>query len=151
VAGTGTSGSGLNELNFPAGIYVDETDNEALYIADSNNNRVMKWPANAASGTIVAGGNGPGSDYTQLLSPYDVVLDSSGTVYVSDLGNNRIMQWAKGATNATLVAGTGISGNAPFELNMPIGIRFDTNGNLYVADSGNNRIQRFTIDSTTAC
>ena len=54
-------GSALNQLIIPRGIYVDESDNDTLYIADCNNNRVMKWLVNATNGTIVAGGNGAGA------------------------------------------------------------------------------------------
>ncbi|CAF0799091.1 unnamed protein product, partial [Didymodactylos carnosus] len=61
VAGTGTAGAALNELNTPWGIYVDESDNDTLYVVDYANHRVMKWLANATNGTIAAGGHGAGS------------------------------------------------------------------------------------------
>lgn len=149
VAGNGTEGTALNQLNTPWGIYVDETDNDTLYVADCFNHRVMKWLANATSGTIVAGGNGNGSLYTQLNYPEGIVLDSSGTIYIGDSHNERIVKWPKDATTGILVAGiSGQSGATPTQLYNPAGIRFDRNGNLYVADFANNRVQRFTIDNT---
>ncbi|CAF1148023.1 unnamed protein product [Adineta ricciae] len=150
VAGTGVAGSALNQLNTPWNIYIDESDNDTLYVSDYANHRVMKWLANATNGTIVAGGNGAGLLYTQLTNPQGVFVDSFGTVFVADYGNHRIMKWLKGANNGTLVAGvSGSAGNTAMKLYGPSGIQFDKNGDLYVSDYGNNRIQRFTINSTS--
>jgi len=139
----------LNQLDVPWAIYVDESDNNTLYVADYDNHRVMKWLANAINGTIVAGGNGCGTSYTQLCYPTGLFVDTFGTIYVGDSGNNRIMKWLKGATNGSLVAGTGIAGVTPMQLSDPIGIRFDMNGNLYVADYSNSRVQQFMFINTS--
>ncbi|CAF1383564.1 unnamed protein product [Adineta ricciae] len=150
VAGTGTSGSASNQLNTPAGIYVDERDNDTLYVADRLNNRVMKYRTNETNGTVVAGGNGLGTSFNQLYYPRYVFVDSFGTVYVSDTANHRIMKWVKDARNGTLVVGvTGLTGTTPSRLNNPYGIRLDKSGNLYVADYTNDRVQRFTIDNSS--
>ncbi|CAF1383615.1 unnamed protein product [Adineta ricciae] len=150
VAGTGTAGSALNQLNTPSGIFVDESDNDTLYVVDRLNNRVMKYRANDTNGTVVAGGNGLGSSFNQLYDPRDVYVDSFGTVYVSDTANHRIMKWVKNAKNGTLVVGvTGVTGTTPSRLNNPYGIRLDKSGNLYVADYTNDRVQRFTIDNSS--
>lgn len=55
VAGSssGTPSSGLNYLNTPLDVELDSSGN--LYIADSENNRVVLWTVGASSGTIVAG------------------------------------------------------------------------------------------------
>ncbi|CAF1441000.1 unnamed protein product, partial [Didymodactylos carnosus] len=150
VAGTGMAGSSLNQLNTPWNIYVDESDNDALYVADYGNHRVMKWPPNASNGTVVAGGNFAGSLYTQLSHPQGVFVDSSGTVYVADYDNHRIMKWLKNANNGTLVAGiSGSPGTTATQLNNPSGVRFDKNGDMYVSEYSNNRVQRFTINNTS--
>ena len=129
VAGTGVAGSALNQLNTPWNIFIDESDNDALYIADYENHRIMKWYPNSTNGTIVAGGNGVGSGYHQLRYPQAVYVDSFSTVYIADYGNHRIMKWTKNATNGTLVAGySGITGNSPAHLYLPSGIHFDKNG-----------------------
>ncbi|CAF1636528.1 unnamed protein product, partial [Adineta ricciae] len=134
VAGTGIAGSALNQLNTPWNIYIDESDNDTLYVSDYNNHRVMKWLANATNGTVVAGGNGAGLLYTQLTYPQGVFVDSFGTVFVADYGNHRIMKWLKGASNGTLVAGvSGSAGNTAMQLYGPSGIQFDKNGDLYVS------------------
>ena len=149
VAGTGSSGSALNRLNTPWNIFVDESDNDALYVADYNNHRVVKWYPNATNGTIVAGGNGAGSLYTQLSNPHAVYVDSFQTVYVADYNNHRIVKWPKNATNGTLVAGvSGSAGSSGIQLNNPSGLYIDRYGYLYVSDHSNHRVQRFTINNT---
>ena len=143
-------GASLNQLNTPWNIYVDESDNDTLYVSDYYNHRVMKWLSNATNGTIVAGGNGPGSLYTQLNLPQGIYVDSFGTIYIADYGNHRIMKWKKNAQNGTLVAGiSGSPGTSPAQLYNPSGIDFDKNGNMYVSEFLNNRVQRFTIDNTS--
>ena len=150
MAGTGAPGSALNQLDTPWNIYVDESDNDALYVADYANHRVMKWFPNATSGTVVAGGHGAGSQYTQLSNPQAIFVDSFGTVYVADYGNHRIMRWLRNANNGTLVAGiSGSPGTAAMQLDHPSGIEFDKNGDMYVSEFSNNRVQRFKINNTS--
>ena len=72
-------GSNLNQLHSPQGIYIDSSN--TLYIADSNNFRVLKWTLGASEGTVVAGGNGSGSANNQLAYPGDFVIDSSNNLY----------------------------------------------------------------------
>ena len=69
-------------LSHPNGICVDKQDN--LYVADSNNNRVVKF---SKKGKIVA------VISEALKQPSDVAVDSQGGVYVSDTGNNRIQKF----------------------------------------------------------
>ncbi|CAF4017282.1 unnamed protein product, partial [Adineta steineri] len=49
IAGGHKNGNGLNQLNEPYGIYVDD-DERAVYIADTMNNRVVQWKFRATSG-----------------------------------------------------------------------------------------------------
>lgn len=94
VAGNGTAGIGLNELNSPRGIWVSR-DGQTLYIADILNNRIMKWTIGATQGSAVAGDvNGIGGSASQLLNrPIGVTLDSHETyLYVADYLNHRVQR-----------------------------------------------------------
>ncbi|CAF1643113.1 unnamed protein product, partial [Adineta ricciae] len=57
VAGrTNDSGSAEDQLNYPRSVIVD--DSGSIYVADTNNHRIMRWLKGATSGTLVVGGRG---------------------------------------------------------------------------------------------
>ncbi|CAF3231159.1 unnamed protein product [Rotaria sp. Silwood2] len=94
IAGiTNTPGSGLLRLKSPMQIIVD--NNGYYYIADSGNNRIVKWTSNyAAGGTCIAGCTGSvGNASNQLNTPRDLKFDASGNLYVSDRDNNRVQKF----------------------------------------------------------
>jgi sugar lactone lactonase YvrE len=145
IGGTGY-GSALNQFNDSFGIVVDE--NGYIYVGDTNNNRVLKFPPNsnsATSGTIVAGGNGAGDNPNQFDSPQDIVLHQ-GTLYVTDLFNNRVQAFSPNSTSLT-EGTTVIDGDAALQLDGPTGLIIDTDGNLFVADMYKGRVQRFSSSS----
>ena len=73
VAGRNDVGDRLNELDAPFGLFVDE--NQTVYIVDFGNHRVVKWPRDATSGQLVAGGNGQGVHNNQLYYSSDIVVE----------------------------------------------------------------------------
>ncbi|CAF3896363.1 unnamed protein product [Rotaria magnacalcarata] len=60
VGGNG-QGHGINQLDSPYGLYVDDDDDQTVYVADSSNHRIVKWKKGATNGQVVVGGNGKGS------------------------------------------------------------------------------------------
>ncbi len=144
VAGGNGEGSGNNQLHYPNDVFVDASLNIYVSVSYYGNGRVMKWAPGATEGTLVAGGNGSGSEDNQLYQPYGLHVDSEENIYVSD-SNNRVMKWGLGAAEGVLVAGTGTSGSGTNQLNKPRGIHVDSFGNIYITDSDNNRIQKILI------
>src|SRR5580658_5979765 len=59
IAGTGSSGTALNEFASPNKITFDGAGN--LYVSDASNSRVTKWTPGASQGTIVAGNGTAGA------------------------------------------------------------------------------------------
>ncbi|CAF4528907.1 unnamed protein product, partial [Rotaria sp. Silwood2] len=49
VAGGQGSGNGLAQLSAPRGVIVDKLG--TVYVADRNNNRIMRWPKGACHGS----------------------------------------------------------------------------------------------------
>jgi len=147
VAGTLDPGPGLNQLDFPSGIYVDGSGN--TYIADYYIHRIVRWAPGAKSGVVVAGGNGQGSAANQFDGPSDLWIDDSGNIYVTDDGNDRVQKWAPGATSGVTVAGGNGRGSAANQLDGPSGIFVDGSGNIYVCDLDNNRVQLWTPGATS--
>jgi uncharacterized protein (TIGR03437 family) len=105
------------ELYNPMGIAIDTSGaTPAIYVSDTNNNRVLGWKNAAALG------NGQKADI--VVGQVDFFTT-----------------WPQGPGLAPYAPGQG----TPLQsgLDGPTGLAVDGNGNLYVADSGNNRILRY--------
>ena len=91
VAGSQCEGNGLNQLSSPYGIIVDQLG--SVYVADWNNDRVMRWLKGAAEGTIVVSGNGEEQQPNQLNQPIDLSFDRADNLYVLEWGNDRVQRF----------------------------------------------------------
>ncbi|CAF1148421.1 unnamed protein product [Rotaria sp. Silwood1] len=141
VAGGNGEGDGLNQLNKPRYIFVDQQ--QAVYVSDWDNHRVLKWNKGAKEGIVVAGGQGRGYALTQLSHPNGLIVDTLGTLYVADTWNHRLMRWPQGAKQGTIIADGNSRGGEDEEESgfaYPRGLSFDRHGNLYVVDFGNHRV-----------
>ena len=142
---SGSFGSANNQFNTAWGITRDPSSG-TVYVSDCYNQRVMSYAAGATSGTVAAGGNGAGTNNTQLLTPAGLYFDSStNSLLIANYGVNNIVRWVLGASSWTLVAGSssGLSGNSSTLLNGPTAVTLDSMGNMYVTEYGNHRIQFF--------
>lgn len=164
AVGTGAISTDSTGFNLPTGLAVEQWTG-ALYVVDSRNHRVQKFPVNSREGVTVAGGRNEGASLSQLHLPSSVALDAAGNVYVVDTGNERIVQWLVGAQQGRLIAGTvlpnprcaslgrtssirlgtGTAGDSQFQFNHPVQLRFDQQHGLYVLDRNNSRVQRFAL------
>lgn len=152
-----------------AGVALDAQGN--LYVADTNNNRVLQYNAPLSAGATAdrvfgqpdfthSTANNGGISANSLVAPNGVALDAQGNLYVADSGNNRVLVYdaplSLGAT-ADHVFGQpdfthnssnngGISANS---LSFPASVALDAQGNLYVADGGNSRVLEYDAPLTT--
>jgi uncharacterized protein (TIGR03437 family) len=143
VAGTGIAGFGGDggppaaaQLGYPAGLAVDRDG--ALYIADSQNNRIRK----VANGVIVTAlGGAPG---TSLANPIAVAIDAAGNLYVADSSFLvRVYTPAAAWVNFAGSAAQGYSGDGgpatKAQLTQPRDIAASPGGGLYIADGARVR------------
>jgi uncharacterized protein (TIGR03437 family) len=169
--GIGNRGFGFNPLAGlgAAGLAVDPTTGD-LYVADSANNRVLRFRdpfANSKAqpdavygqpdfNTLTA--NSSGISASSMSKPFAVACDAAGNLWVADTGNNRLLRFGANSLNSTppppadtvigqkdfvsyLPDGGGtISASG---LDTPSGLAFDAQGNLYVSDSNNERVLEF--------
>ncbi|MEV5137457.1 RICIN domain-containing protein [Streptomyces syringium] len=162
VAGTGTAGSDGDggpavsaKLNRPRGVAVGRAGD--LYISDSENHRVRRITADGKISTIVGtgaagfGGDGGPATAAQLDRPFEVAVDSTGTLYIPDIRNHRVRRVATDGKISTVV-GTGAKGfggdggpAASAQLNNPIGVAVDRANSLYIADHANHRVRKVTL------
>jgi DNA-binding beta-propeller fold protein YncE len=163
-------------FNYANGLAVD-TVNSRLFVADTNNNRVLVFPTpvtNGENASYVLGQSGLGStganqgtgtpSQSSMYQPNDVTYDSTNALlYVADASNNRVLVFnlSGGITNGM---------NASYELGQPSGgtafmtntaattasglsfpqaLALDsTNNRLFVVDYGNNRVMVFPLPAT---
>ncbi|HEX8441671.1 PKD domain-containing protein [Archangium sp.] len=161
--GCNTEGVGAGTLCYPRGVAVDASGN--LYVADTNNNRVLVfdtpfasdavadkvWGQTAFTGvTCNSGGAGPES----LCAPWGVALNAAGDLLVADSDNDRVLRFTGGrggdATADQVFGQTGFTtltcntgGTSAQTLCNPRGLAFDASGNLYVADYSNSRVLEY--------
>lgn len=142
----------------PHGLAFDAIGN--LWVADSDNNRVLRFNAPFTTGqaaSIVLGQSNftanaaPATPTASSLNqPTSVAVDSSGSVWIADSTNNRVLRFSPPFSNgqaASLVIGqSGFTSkstpSAPTatSLRIPSGVSFDSSGSLWIVDSQERRI-----------
>jgi sugar lactone lactonase YvrE len=135
VAGGHGPGKGLNQFNYPYGLYVD--DDQTIYVTEWSNHRVMECKNGATSGEVVAGGNGQGNQANQLNGPIAVVVDKqSDSLIIADYSNRRVVRWPRrnGTTGETIVSDI-----------CCWGLAMDNYGYLYVSDFSKHEVKRWKI------
>ncbi len=155
--GKGYSGDGglatIANLNRPLGVAVDSSG--AVYIADSENNRIRKVVGSTittvvGTGTPSFSGDGGAATKATLNNPSGVAVDAAGNLYIADTNNGRIRVVINGtiytiAGNGRLGLFAGDGGLATnASLSFPYGLTVDSKGNIFVADTQNHVIRELT-------
>jgi sugar lactone lactonase YvrE len=155
----------------PSGVVVNSSN---LYVADSDNSRVLEFndPLGASTTANAVFGQGgsftsndcdfdtfaDGSTDVDLCDPIGVALDGSGNLYVADDGNSRVLEFNTPLNNETADTVFGTCGNftassctgiSPNNLSAPSGLAVDASDNLYVSDYADNRVLRYDTPLTT--
>jgi hypothetical protein len=104
-------GVSAESLNYPYGLLVDGDDN--LYVADSDNNRVLGYANPLVTDTAA-----------------DLVIGQSGS-------------FARGAANQGRTTALGNDARNQATLRGPTTVGINADGDLFVADNGNNRVLGF--------
>ena len=165
LATSGNNGGlGANSLLVPVGLALDTLGN--LYVADTNNNRILEYDAPLTSGMPASRVIGQGGSFTtrvynnggvsanSLAGPTAVALDRQDNLYVADAQNNRVLEYDTPRTsdatadrvfgqpdfNSNTSDNGGISADS---LAHPAALALDAQGNLYVADFFNNRVLEY--------
>ena len=156
-------------LNTPVDVTVDVSGN--LYVADSGNARILRFPApfaapqNLPNADIVLGQSSftikiTDPSATNMAAPYGLAFTGDNGLLASDVTHNRVLLFAgSSAVFKTGMAASQVFGQPDFttisagtalnELSAPHHIAADVSSNLYVADTLNSRISIFT-DVTTS-
>ncbi|TWT53067.1 Virginiamycin B lyase [Rubripirellula amarantea] len=143
----------------PFGIEVGPDD--ALYITEVQNHRVMRVDRKSGQLTTVAGcgkkghsGDGGKATEAKLNEPYEVRFDRKGNMYFVEMMNHVVRRVDAATGVIQTIAGTGEPGfegdgglATHAQFNRPHSIALDHRGGLYVADIGNHRIRRIDLET----
>ncbi len=161
-------------FNTPAGLVFDAQDN--LYVADFNNNRVLKFSGpltppgfNFAASEVIGQpdfttGTPPlEASNSTLHGPAGLGADHSGKLLVAVPADHRVLVFSittltKGAVSVfgqsdflATTPNTGVSPQAsPNTLYGPSAVTAAADGNVYIADTGNNRVLGYPNGSKSA-
>jgi DNA-binding beta-propeller fold protein YncE len=81
-------------LSSPHTIYVDNDNDQIIYIVDRDNHRIVKWKQGENKGEIVAGGNQEGNQMNQLALPSGIIIDKNNdSLIICDWRNRRVIRW----------------------------------------------------------
>jgi uncharacterized protein (TIGR03437 family) len=152
-------------LNSPTGLALDVNGN--LYVADTGNSRVVRFPApfanpqNLPNADLVIGQQSftitiTDASASTMSAPYGLAFFADNGLLVSDRVHNRVLFFTGSAAQfksgmaATLAFGqpdftTTTAGNTAGQLNAPHHISTDSSGRLYVADTFNGRVSIFDV------
>lgn len=154
-----------SSLCSPVGLAVDSGGN--LYVADSGNGRVLRFPAPFAhQGSLPAAdrvlgqtdfsSTNPGPSAFFMAQPYGLAFSGVNGLLVSDLQYNRVLYFPMANGDLTSPQGesafkvfgqpdfvTVVKGTDYYSMSAPHHVSTDSYGFLYVADTGNNRVMIF--------
>ena len=152
----GSAGGGQGQFVSPHGVAL--APDGSIYVADSNNHRVVKFDAGGRYEKAFGSWSGepPNGDFFDpnwnpppgtFYEPWDVAVAPDGSVYVADLWNSRIQKFDEEGSFVTMWGGFGDSGQAARGAESrfygPRGVAVGGDGRVYVSDTGNKRVQVF--------
>jgi sugar lactone lactonase YvrE len=116
-------------------VYVN--DDQTIYVAAYNNDRIIEWNRGATNGQVVAGGNQKGDQMNQLNSPVDVIVDNErNNLIICDGENRRVVRWSlqNGTKRETIISNIDC-----WRLTI------DNDGYIYVADYKKHEVRRWKV------
>jgi len=127
--------------------------NGFIYVADTQNNRIVMYSYATLSSVFIFGTNPP------LQAPACVTVDCWGNVWVCDSGNNRVLRYPFGfngtadlVVGQTVISGSGPNspGTSPSQLSNPSSIEFNEYCTImWIADNNNDRVLQYNFPILT--
>jgi hypothetical protein len=106
---------------YPYALFVDA--NNAVYVAETNNNRVQVWAQGSVNPTRnITGG---------FSAPHAVCATTNGNIFIENGANYEVVMWTSNSTSGVWVMG--VSGRC-------MGLYVDTNNTLYCSMDGYQKV-----------
>ncbi|CAF3059432.1 unnamed protein product [Rotaria sp. Silwood2] len=158
VAGGNGGGNGMNQLCNPWSLYVD--DDQAVYVVDNSNNRIVKWICGATTGLVVVGGNGQGNlvqwarqsatNGKTIISDIECIgltVDDDEFLYITDNDKHEVRRFRMGESKGTVEAGENGPGSRLDQFDQPRYAVVDRNHSMYISDINNHRVMKWMKDT----
>ena len=151
----GSNSPSASSLCFDLGGGVTFDSGGNMWVADSENHRVLRFAKNSSGviskkGDIVLGqadftSNSYGSALNKMRRPIALRFDNNGWLYVADLENGRILIF-----KPPFVSGMSASGTFGSQFNSPSGIEMDPSGQgIWINDGGNGMVELWDWNGLT--
>ncbi len=142
---SGEPGDDLQHLNYPVDIYVDPSDN--IFIADSNNFRILKCTVTGSCEVFAGGEWGQGNDQLKFVT--GITGDASGNIYVSDKDNFRMQVFDSDGNYLKTYGTTGV----PYvtdnnHINTAQGVAVDSDGSILITEGAGYRLIKLDAQGT---
>ena len=138
ITGSRRPGSQTDQLNQPCGLFVHDTS--TIYVADSNNHRIVAWSLDQRQASVIAGLRGRGEDVDQLDMPMDVIVNQrTKRLIICDTRNRRIVSCALEGDDEEFKS---LISDVSCE-----GLTMDEQGFLYFSDSEKHEVRRVKLDN----
>lgn len=154
------------KMSSPQAVWVDS--NDRLWVAEYNNNRVLRFDAvstkaNGAAADGVLGqvnftNNGSSGGSSGFQQPTGVAVSANGTIFVSCNSGHRILRFNNAASLGNGAGATAVLGQEGFtsatagwtatQLSGPWGVWLTPDDSLWVCDNNNTRFLRYDKSST---
>ena len=130
-------GNGMEQLNYPLGVTVDNKTGN-IYIADQSNNCVKVFDSTGKYLFKFVDNEGEG----EMCYSRGVAIYGDRILITQD--NSCILNYQ---LNGKFISRIGREGRGELEFNIPFGLTIDeSNGDIYICDRNNNRIQILNKD-----
>jgi len=131
------------QFNFPNSVVKDA--NGLIYVADSNNGRVVVLDPTGSQMSVLR----RGPDDSDLGLPRGMAIDDQQRLFVVDATDQSVKVYRPAADPAVSASPTfiglfGVGGTGDGAFHFPNAVATDTRGRVYVADWDNDRVQVWT-------
>lgn len=140
--GSGTSGVGTGQLQYPGDVTVDPSGNVYISCGSSSVNYMEGIKKFDSAGNEIASWIYTTSSADGRFNWISGIVFSNDEIFVSDTRNNRVQVIS--AVDGSFLRKWGTQGSNVGEFSSLSGIAVDLSGNILVAEAGNHRIQVFT-------
>jgi DNA-binding beta-propeller fold protein YncE len=129
------------------GIAVDAVDSNSVWVADTDNHRVMRFRVNNGDWALVSqlGSTQESGDSNLMFNSPNRVATRGSLLFVLDKFNHRVQVFNSSTSKYLRTIGSGREGTGDGDLNYPNNFHVSDNGMVYISEASQFRISIFKV------